>query len=442
MESLIGADRLDRIIEADIQVDVNGREIVNDSIPKKKDEPFRGIGLPEFQRRFQEIIDFYLSIHPTKKNYYDDIMAHKDMVFAHSIPVFSTLLRPTKLDNNGSLKYEKTNENYNLIAHLVNECNKNKLKPDRQKKNKYELLYSIQTQFNIIYDELCKILAKKKGDIRSAIGGRYAFTSRCVIRQSVHLKPDQIALPYHCLCELLQQVIINILVRTYNFTYADAYKKWYKAQITFDKIVYDMTTSMGGIPAPLNYEGYPYSVCTSVNEQVCHGFPSKDVILKDGDIINVDCSTILNGYFSDSSRMYCIGNVSPEKKKLVEVTKECVELGLKEVKPWGFLGDMGQAVHDHAFANGYTVVREIGGHGVGLEFHEDPWVGYNTKRGTDMVMAPGMIFTIEPMVNMGKADIYVDDKNNWEVYTDDGLPSAQWEIMVLVTEDGHEVLSW
>lgn len=103
-----------------------------------------------------------------------------------------------------------------------------------------------------------------------------------------------------------------------------------------DKIVYDMTTSMGGIPAPLNYEGYPYSVCTSVNEQVCHGFPSEKVILKEGDIINVDCSTILNGYFSDSSRMFCIGEVSPEKKKLVQVTKECVELGLKEVKPWGF----------------------------------------------------------------------------------------------------------
>ena len=209
-----------------------------------------------------------------------------------------------------------------------------------------------------------------------------------------------------------------------------------------DEMVYEKTTAMGGIPAPLNYEGFPKSVCTSINEQVCHGIPSKNIQLLDGDIINVDCSTILNGYFSDSSRMYCIGNVSPEKKKLVEVTKECVELGLKEVKPWGFLGDMGQAVHDHAFANGYTVVREIGGHGVGLEFHEDPWVGYNTKRGTDMVMAPGMIFTIEPMVNMGKADIYVDDKNNWEVYTDDGLPSAQWEIMVLVTEDGHEVLSW
>ena len=198
-----------------------------------------------------------------------------------------------------------------------------------------------------------------------------------------------------------------------------------------DKIVYEKTTKMGGIPAPLHYEGYPYSVCTSVNEQVCHGFPSKDVVLQEGDIINVD-----------SSRMFCIGEVSPEKKKLVEVTKECVELGLKEVKPWGFLGDMGQAVHDHAFANGYTVVREIGGHGIGLQFHEDPWVGYNSKRGQEMLMVPGMIFTIEPMVNMGKADIYVDSKNDWEVYTEDGLPSAQWEIQVLVTEDGHEVISW
>ena len=209
-----------------------------------------------------------------------------------------------------------------------------------------------------------------------------------------------------------------------------------------DHIVYDMTTQMGGIPAPLNYEGYPYSVCTSVNEQVCHGFPSEHVILKSGDIINVDCSTILNGYFSDSSRMFCIGDVSPEKRRLVEVTKEAMLKGLEEVKPWGFLGDMGQAVHDHAYANGYSVVREIGGHGVGLEFHEDPWVGYNSHRGEEMLLVPGMIFTIEPMINMGRPDIYCDEKNNWEIYTDDGLPSAQWEIMVLVTETGHEVLCW
>ncbi|MCM1282998.1 MAG: methionyl aminopeptidase [Roseburia sp.] len=209
-----------------------------------------------------------------------------------------------------------------------------------------------------------------------------------------------------------------------------------------DRLVYEMTTDMGGIPAPLNYEGYPYSVCTSVNDQVCHGFPSEGVELKDGDIVNVDCSTIRNGFFSDSSRMFCIGEVSAEKKRLVEVTRECVRKGLAEVKPWGFLGDMGQAVHDHAYDNGYTVVREIGGHGVGLAFHEEPWVGYNSIRGTQMVMAPGMIFTIEPMVNMGAVNIYVDDENDWEVYTEDGMPSAQWEIMVLVTEDGHEVLCW
>lgn len=209
-----------------------------------------------------------------------------------------------------------------------------------------------------------------------------------------------------------------------------------------DRIVSEMTRDMGGIPAPLNYKGYPYSVCTSVNDQVCHGFPSDEVILSAGDIVNVDCSTILDGYFSDSSRMFIIGETTPEKRRLVEVTRECVEKGLQEVKPWGFLGDMSQAVHDHATANGYSVVREIGGHGVGLEFHEDPWVGYTGKRGTDMLLVPGMIFTIEPMVNMGKPDVCTHIENDWEIYTEDGLPSAQWELMVLVTDEGHEVLSW
>ena len=260
---------------------------------------------------------------------------------------------------------------------------------------------------------------------------RYASQGHIVPQRNIIKNAEQIA-------GIKESCKINIAVLDY--IEKNIHEGMNTAEI--DKIVYDMTTSMGGIPAPLNYEGYPFSVCTSVNDQVCHGFPSKDVILKAGDIINVDCSTILNGYFSDSSRMFCIGEVSPEKKKLVQVTKECVELGLKEVKPWGFLGDMGQAVHDHAFSNGYTVVREIGGHGVGLEFHEEPWVGYNSRRGQEMLMVPGMIFTIEPMVNMGQPDIYVDSDNDWEVYTDDGLPSAQWEIMVLVTEDGHEVLCW
>ncbi len=209
-----------------------------------------------------------------------------------------------------------------------------------------------------------------------------------------------------------------------------------------DRIVYETTTAMGAIPAPLHYQGFPYSVCTSVNEQVCHGFPSKDVILKSGDIINVDCTSKLNGYYADSSRMFLIGDVSPEKKKLVEVTKECVELGLEQVKPWGFLGDVGQAVNDHAKANGYQVVRDIGGHGCGVEFHEDPFVSFVTKRGEEMLMAPGMVFTIEPMVNMGTCEHVTNKQNGWEVSTRDGKPSAQWEIMVLVTETGHEVLSY
>lgn len=209
-----------------------------------------------------------------------------------------------------------------------------------------------------------------------------------------------------------------------------------------DRIVYDLTTSLGGIPAPLNYKGYPYSVCTAVNDQVCHGFPSDRVILKNGDIVNVDCSTILDGYYSDSSRMFCIGEVSTEKRRLVEVARECVELGLNEVRPYAHLGDIAQAINDHARANGYTVVEEIGGHGVGLEFHEDPWVGYTGLPGTGMVLAPGMIFTIEPMVNMGTANVVTDIENDWEIYTADGMPSAQWELMVLVTEDRYEVLSW
>lgn len=209
-----------------------------------------------------------------------------------------------------------------------------------------------------------------------------------------------------------------------------------------DKWVYDITTKMGGVPAPLNFEGFPKSVCTSINNEVCHGIPSEDVIIKDGDIINVDVSTNLNGYFSDSSRMFCIGNVSEENRRLVEETKNAVYEGLKQVKPWGFLGDMGQAVNDYVKSKGYSVVREVGGHGIGLEFHEDPWVSYISKKGTEMLMVPGMIFTIEPMVNAGKPDIFVDEDNGWTIYTEDSSMSAQWEIQVLVTEDGYEIIAY
>lgn len=209
-----------------------------------------------------------------------------------------------------------------------------------------------------------------------------------------------------------------------------------------DRIVVDMTKQMGGIAATLGYEGFTKSVCTSINEVVCHGIPSEDRLLQDGDIVNVDVSTIYKGYFSDSSRMFMLGNVAPETRKLVQVARECIDIGLEQVKPWHFLGDMAQAINDHAQANGYSIVREIGGHGVGLEFHEDPVVSYVTRKGTEMLMVPGMVFTIEPMVNMGKADIYIDEEDGWTVYTEDGKPSAQWEVTVAVTEDGYEVLTW
>lgn len=209
-----------------------------------------------------------------------------------------------------------------------------------------------------------------------------------------------------------------------------------------NRLVEEKTAEMGGIPAPLDYDGFPKSVCTSVNEQVCHGIPSEKDILKDGDIVNVDVSTIYKGYFSDSSRTFMLGNVPDKTKRLVETAHKCIEIGLEQVKPWNFLGDMAQAINDFAMENGYSIVREIGGHGVGLEFHEEPFVSYVTKKGTEMLMVPGMVFTIEPMVNMGKADIYMDDDNGWTVYTEDGLPSAQWEVTVAVTEDGYEVLTW
>ena len=259
----------------------------------------------------------------------------------------------------------------------------------------------------------------------------YALEGHTVPRRDMLKTPEQIA-------GIKESAKINVAC-------LDAVEKVIKPGMStqeIDDIVYKVTTEMGGIPACLNYEGFPKSVCTSVNEQVCHGIPSEDVILQEGDIVNVDCSTILNGYFSDSSRMFCIGKVSDAKEKLVRVTKECVELGLKEVKPWGFLGDMGQAVHEHAEENGYTIVREIGGHEVGVEFHEDPWVGYLTNKGEDMLLVPGLMFTIEPMVNMGSASIITDEENGWEVSTLDGKSSAQWEIQVLVTEDGAEVISW
>lgn len=208
-----------------------------------------------------------------------------------------------------------------------------------------------------------------------------------------------------------------------------------------DKLVYDYTVDHGAIPAPLNFEGFPKSVCTSINEVVCHGIPSEKEILKEGDIINVDVSTILDGYYSDASRMFMIGKVSPKEEKLVRVAKECLEIGMKAAKPFGFVGDIGHAIQKHAEKNGFSVVRDLCGHGVGLEFHEEPEVTHFGRKGTGMLLVPGMVFTIEPMINMGTYRVYIAEEDGWTVITDDELPSAQWEHTFVMRENGLEILS-
>ena len=197
------------------------------------------------------------------------------------------------------------------------------------------------------------------------------------------------------------------------------------------------------ITACLNYEGYPKSVCTSINEVVCHGVPKEEDVLQEGDIINVDMTTIVDGYYADASRMFILGKTTPEKERLVRVAKECLEIGAEAAKPYSFVGDIGHAIQKHAEKNGYGVVRDLCGHGVGIEFHEQPDVVHYGNRGTGMLLVPGMVFTIEPMINMGTWKVFIDadDPYGWEVITGDEKPSAQWEHTFVMTEHGLEVLT-
>lgn len=211
---------------------------------------------------------------------------------------------------------------------------------------------------------------------------------------------------------------------------------------TLNQAMHDFIVQHGGIPACLNYEGFPKSTCISVNNVVCHGIPSPDTVLQEGDIVNVDVTTILNGYFSDASRMFIVGGkTTPEAQKLVDVTKECMELGIAAAKPWGWLGDVGAACAAHARANGFSVVTALGGHGVGKHFHQEPYVPHDAVKGTGMLLVPGMTLTVEPMINEGTFEVNIDDKDGWTVRTNDGKLSAQWEKTILITETGTEVLA-
>lgn len=213
--------------------------------------------------------------------------------------------------------------------------------------------------------------------------------------------------------------------------------------LEIDKLCRGYCEAHGAIPACLNYEGFPMSVCTSINEVVCHGIPKATDILEEGDIINVDFTTILDGYYADASRMFIIGETTPEKKQLVEVTKECLEIGMEAAKPWGFVGEIGKAIEKHAKKYHYGVVRDLCGHGVGLKFHEEPEVCHFAQKHPGMLLVPGMVFTIEPMINMGTWEVFIDadDPYGWEVITEDEKPSAQWEHTLLMTEHGVEILS-
>ncbi len=203
--------------------------------------------------------------------------------------------------------------------------------------------------------------------------------------------------------------------------------------------VHEYTIAHGGIPAPLNYRGFPKSVCTSINEVVCHGIPD-GTVLQEGDIINVDVTTILDGYYGDASRMYLIGDVSDEARRLVDTTRECLYLGIAQVKPGNTLGDIGHAIQQHAESHGYSVVREYIGHGTGVQFHEPPDVRHYGQPGTGEVLVPNMVFTIEPMINIGGQAVRLLN-DGWTVVTTDGSLSAQWEHTVRVTEDGVEILT-
>ncbi|MBE9396043.1 type I methionyl aminopeptidase [Pontibacterium sp. N1Y112] len=207
-------------------------------------------------------------------------------------------------------------------------------------------------------------------------------------------------------------------------------------QICHDYIV----NEQDAIPAPLNYHGFPKSICTSVNQVVCHGIPN-DKPLKNGDTINVDITVIKDGYHGDTSKMFFVGKEQAHARRLVDVTLECLYKGIRLVKPGTRLGDIGAVIQQHAEANHYSVVREYCGHGIGAEFHEDPQVLHYGKAGTGAELQEGMIFTIEPMVNAGKRHVKLNKRDGWTVETADRRPSAQWEHTILVTADGYEVLT-
>ena len=208
-----------------------------------------------------------------------------------------------------------------------------------------------------------------------------------------------------------------------------------------DQLIHKYIVEGGGIPATMNYNGYPKSCCISLNDVICHGIPAENIILKNGDILNIDVTTILDGYFGDTSKMFMVGDVPETATKLVNATLHCLNLGIQQVKPGNYLGNIGYVISRYAISQGFSVVYEYCGHGVGIEFHEEPQVDHAARKNSGPKLKPGMIFTIEPMINEGKPRVRVDESDGWTARTVDNKLSAQYEHTVLVTETGCEVLT-
>ncbi len=210
--------------------------------------------------------------------------------------------------------------------------------------------------------------------------------------------------------------------------------------LELDQIIEKYVREHGASPATKGYRGYKHSSCISPNDVVCHGVPNS-YVLQDGDILNIDVTTILNGFYGDTCKMYYVGNPSDYAQKLVDITKECLRLGMAECKPGARLGNVGYAISEHAHKHGYSVVYEFCGHGVGLKFHEEPDVPHIAEKNSGPILKEGMVFTIEPMINAGKARCKVDRKDGWTARTIDGRLSAQFEHTIVITADGYEALT-
>lgn len=208
-----------------------------------------------------------------------------------------------------------------------------------------------------------------------------------------------------------------------------------------DKIIEEYIRDHGAVPATLGYHGFPKSSCISLNDVICHGIPSADTILKEGDIFNIDITTILDGYYGDTSKMFWLGDIPEKTKRLIDDTYHCLNLGIQQVRPGNRFGNIGFVISRYAKAKGYSVVYEFCGHGVGCDFHEEPQVEHIGRRNSGPEMKPGMTFTIEPMINEGKSRAKVDKYDGWTARTIDGKLSAQYEHTLLVTETGVEVLT-